>query len=113
MPYIEFKTNISVEKEKTEKLLKAFGEKISLIPGKSETWLMDSVQDNVPMMFSGKDDPCAIIKISIFGAAPAQSYEKLTDSICQTVHDMLGIPADRVYIRYDEIKYWGWNNSNF
>ena len=40
MPFISTKTNVTVTKEKETQLKERLGQAISIIPGKSESWLM-------------------------------------------------------------------------
>lgn len=113
MPYIEVKTNITVEKKKSEQLKDALGSAIALIPGKSERWLMVGISGGETMYFSGSDLPCAMAKVSIFGSAEREYLEKLTCAICKKFSEILGIPADRTYVRYQFCDDWGWNGSDF
>ncbi len=45
MPYISTKTNIELAKEKQDALAAEYGRIISLVPGKTERWLMLSFDD--------------------------------------------------------------------
>ena len=112
MPYIEFKTNIDA-KNSADNLKERFGRAISIIPGKTERWLMISIEDNVSMRFDGKDDPCAIAVVSLFGSASAGDYEKLTKEMTDIIKNETGIASDRIYIKYEEVSTWGYNGANF
>ena len=70
MPYISTKTNIELAKEKQDALAAEYGRIISLVPGKTERWLMLSFDDEISMYFGGKgDEPMAYIELSLFGGA--------------------------------------------
>lgn len=56
MPYISTKTNIELAKEKQDALAAEYGRIISLVPGKTERWLMLSFDDKISMYFGGKGD---------------------------------------------------------
>jgi len=113
MPYIETKTNVSVPKDK-EKLLKAaFADCISIFPGKSERWLMLSFKPDAPMYFGGSDAPCAILQVQVFGKVSDRDCERATAAFTEKVSSILDIPADRIYVKYEECSKWGWNGSNF
>ena len=58
MPYCNIKTNVKVEKKK--ELSKELTKVIELIPGKTENWIMTSIDDEAVMSFAGTDDPCAL-----------------------------------------------------
>ena len=88
------------------------GKAIELIPGKSESWLMLSFRDNVPMYFKGEDDPCAIMQVKLFGTADEQAYAELTEALTDIIREELDIDPDRIYVAYEEINTWGWNGGN-
>ena len=113
MPYIELKTNVSVSADATADLQQMLGREIELIPGKTEKWLMTAVEGEVAMSMAGSTEPCAFLAVSIFGAASPEAYDALTASLCEKVSATLGVPADRVYVKYEEVSTWGWNGMNF
>lgn len=111
MPYIDVKTNQTI-KNNTE-LKAALGEAITAIPGKSEAWLMVSVEGNRDMWFKGSDSPLAMFEVSIFGSAESSAYEELTKRLCAISEKHLGVPANRTYVKYTPTNLWGYNNFNF
>ena len=113
MPYIEITTNIKVDEEKKNSLLKDLGKAIDTFPGKSERWLMNAVSDGTTMSFSGDVSPCIMAKVSIFGSSSREYYDKMTGKLCELFEKNLGIPKDRVYIKYEECSLWGFNGGNF
>lgn len=114
MPYISTKTTVNVTPEKREAIKKKLGKAIELIPGKSESWLMLSFEDNCSMYFKGSNDkPLAFVEVKIFGQASESSYDKLTKEITGIIDGELGIRPDCIYVKYEEVSTWGWNGSNF
>lgn len=113
MPFIELKTNVAVADSAKAELSRLLGREIALIPGKSERWLMTSIEDGLYMTFAGSDAPCVIASVCIFGGAAEEAYEKLTASLCEKLGDALGVPPDRIYVKYSEYSEWGWNGGNF
>lgn len=114
MPFINSKTTVSVSEQQREQLKTQLGEAISLIPGKSERWLMLDLQDQHQMYFQGKSfEQIAFVEVKIFGTASDDVYNALTAKICQIYQTVLQIPSDKVYVAYQEIEHWGWNGSNF
>ena len=111
MPFIEVKTNQKIN-DKAE-LKTQLGQAITAIPGKSEAWLMVELEDSKTMYFKGSDEPCAMFEIAIFGSASDSAFEDLTKRICRISVELLGVPADRTYVKYTEIDKWGYNNFNF
>ncbi len=114
MPFIDTKTNVTVTKEKETQIKERLGKAISIIPGKSESWLMVAVQGDVPMYFRGDDSqPVAFVEVKIFGNASPDIYNKMTAELTSIYGDVLGVAPDHMYIRYFGSSDWGWNGSNF
>lgn len=114
MPFINTKVNVPISKEQEETLKSKFGKAISIIPGKSESWLMLNFEDNCRMYFRGDGDtPTAFVEVKIFGGANGNDYEKLTSTITEIISDVIKIAPDRIYIKYEEVEYWGYNGHNF
>ena len=113
MPFIDTKTNVKITDDAKERLAKEFGKAIELIPGKSERWLMLNFSDECKMSFSGSFSPCAISEVKVLGKADAESYQNLTKKLTEIFEQVLSIPSDRVFIKYDEYSLWGHNGANF
>ena len=114
MPCIQTKVNVEIT-PKTEEILKTeLGKAISLIPGKSESWLMLSFEDNCRLYFKGKNDqPTAFVEVKLFGKASDDAYNKMTAAITDILKQHLNIQPDHIYVKYEETAHWGWNGSNF
>lgn len=113
MPFISVKTNVSAAPDKMEAVKSQLGQAITAIPGKSESWLMVGIQPDYALWFKGDSSPAAIAEVSIFGSASGSAYSDLTGRITDILSGQLGISPDRIYVKYSEIEYWGWNGSNF
>ena len=113
MPYIDLKTNVKIDDASASELQAMFGREIELIPGKTEKWLMTGISDNLRMSHAGSDEPCVFVTVSIFGKASAEAYADLTASLCDKLSSSLSVPADRIYVKYEEVSVWGWNGMNF
>lgn len=114
MPFINLKTTKKITSESEAALRREFGEKIALLSGKSEEWLMLGFEDGCRMAFRGEaTSDMAFIEVQIFGKASASDYAKLTAALTDTVSEILGIAPDMVYIKYEEVSTWGWNGVNF
>ena len=114
MPFISTKTNKTISKETAKTLKEAYASAIELLPGKTEKWLMLSFEGDTTMAFHGDMDMAmAYLTVSLVGKAPSEAYDALTKRLCEIMGDVLGIAADAVYVKYEEIDHWGWNNINF
>ena len=112
MPYIQTKTNISISKQQAESVKSALGKAISLIPGKSETWLMCEIEGDKNLYFAGDGEtPCAYNEVKIFGNADKTSCEALTAEICKILNSELGIAENKIYVKYEMCSMWGWNGT--
>jgi len=114
MPFIGSKVSVKISKEKEEIIKTKLGKAIELIPGKSETFLMVGFEDEYSLYFAGeKLEKGAFVEVKIFGEASKDSYEKLTQVICNIYEEELEIPQNKIYVKYEEVKDWGWNGRNF
>jgi phenylpyruvate tautomerase PptA (4-oxalocrotonate tautomerase family) len=114
MPVIDSKISVSITKEQETKIKEKLGQAISLVPGKSENWLMVGFQDNYHLYFRGKDsEPMAFVEVKLFGGPDKAAFEKLTKVITEVFGEVLGIAPDHMYIRYIPSTDWGWNGGNF
>ena len=113
MPCIQTKVNVSITDKQEKSMKRRMGEAISIIPGKSESWLMLDFEDNCHLYFKGTEQPSAFIEVKIYGKSSAQVYDKLTSKLTEIVSSELNIPAERIYVKYEEVDFWGYNGHNF
>ncbi len=114
MPYIELKTTATVSAEKAEKLKAELGKAIECFPGKTERWLMLSVEGDKKMWFGGDNSSdSAMVDVCLLGNVDASASEKMTAKICRIIEDELAIAQNRTYIKYSGYQNWGFNGSNF
>ena len=112
MPYINIRTNKTVTAEQAEQIKSALGQAISLIPGKSENWLMVGIEGDRALWFQGKPDVAAMVSVSLYGEASDAALNALTAKITSLLHEELWIREDRIYVAYFSTPHWGWNGSN-
>lgn len=114
MPFINSKLSMKITKDEEETIKSKLGKAIELIPGKSENWLMVGFEDEYSLYFKGiASEKIAFIEVKIFGSASKSAYDKLTSAICDIYNEVLSIPKDKIYVKYEEVSTWGWNGSNF
>jgi phenylpyruvate tautomerase PptA (4-oxalocrotonate tautomerase family) len=114
MPFINSKISIKMSDEEKDIIKTKLGCAIELIPGKSENWLMIGFDDNYSLYFKGQPfEKIAYIEVKTFGSASKEAYSMLTNKICNIYNEVLGIPKDRIYVKYEEVSNWGWNGENF
>ena len=113
MPFIKVMTNTSVSENEKNSIKTALGQSITLIPGKSEDWLMVEIEPEYTLYFRGENLPAAMVEVSIFGSPDSVALDTLTGKICQILNVILNIEPSRIYVKYSSTSDWGWNYSNF
>lgn len=114
MPCIQIKTNLEIKAPQEQEIKSQLGHAISLIPGKSEQWLMITLEPGRTIYFQGeKEFPAAFVDVSVYGSSTREAYRALTRAITDILQAELGIQASRIYVKYTECEHWGWNGENF
>ena len=114
MPFIDSKVSVKITEEQEKELKTRLGQAISLIPGKSESWLMTGFEDNYHLYFRGENsEPMAYVEVRLFGGPNKAAFQKMTEEITKIFGDILGIAPDHMYIKYSATPDWGWNGGNF
>lgn len=113
MPFIHVRTNTAISAAQEAALKTQLGQAITLLPGKSESWLMLQIEGGCHLYFRGEQAaPLAFVEVKLFGRATAADYERMTAEVTRLLADELGIAPDGVYVKYEEVAHWGWNGRN-
>ncbi len=113
MPFIDSKVSVTISEEQEKELKTRLGQAITLIPGKSESWLMTGFEDNYHLYFRGDNSqPIAYIEVKIYGSENPTAFDALTGEITKIFNEVLGIAPDHIYVKYEAVKNWGWNGGN-
>ena len=114
MPCIQTTTNVPVSDAQRQTLERRFGKAIEIFPGKTERWLMLTFSNKTPVCMAGSEDaPAAFVTVSLLGKSDRATFTRMTAEVCDILGDVLAIPGDRVYVKYEECAHWGWNGGNF
>ena len=114
MPFIDSKVSVKISKEQERELKDRLGKAISLIPGKSEQWLMTGFQDEYHLYFRGDDsEPMAFIEIRFLGGPDKDAFSRMSAELSKIYGDVLGIKPDHMYIKFSASMDWGWNGDTF
>ncbi len=114
MPYIHARINRTLTEEETASLRAEFGTAISLLPGKTERWLMVDIDDGAKLSLAGRADmPLAMLEVELFGASTESAYAALTKRLTEIMREKIGIAPEGVYVKYAEVKTWGFAGENF
>ncbi len=113
MPFINTKYSQDITPEQEEQIKSALGQAVKLI-GKTESWLMVGFEPNVSLYFRGeKPEKTAFVEVSLYGNANSADCDRMTAEICRIYGEVLGVPADTIYVKYSPTDQWGWNGGNF
>lgn len=73
-----------------------------------EDVLFADFRDSCRLWLRGDNSkPTAYIEAAVFGNEGHAGYDALTAELTLAFHEVLGIPPENVYIKYDDITAWG------
>ena len=114
MPFINVKTNAKLSDEQKKNIENKLSDAISLIPGKSDRYLMLAVEDEISMMFHrDSDSRIAMVEVKIFGSSTKDAYTSLTAEICDILSNEADISGSNCYVKFEEVALWGYNGFMF
>ncbi len=109
MPFIIARVNTPVTPEQELTIKSRFGKAIEAVPGKSEEYLMVGIEADYHFYLRGIEQKAAYVEVSIFGSEAHPGYDTLSAEITKTMEQELHIPAENVYIKYEDITAWSVN----
>lgn len=107
MPYIAINTSKSLSDAQKEALKTALGEKIAVIPGKSESKLMIDISDGHTIYFAGEKRDLAYVDVKCYGATEFANKKAFTEAAFVAVQQATGLPQNGIYLTYSEFENWG------
>ena len=109
MPYINVSTSAKVNDK--AKLLEEISIFISSLTNKSRKFVMVKIDDNCQMYFDDESPSCFLEIKSIGSINPSEMAKPISDF----VYEKMGIPIDRIYISFEDVKasLWAWNGRTF
>ena len=114
MPFIGSRVTVKISPEEEEVLKSRLAKAADSILGKKEQYLMVGFEDEYKLYFGGKKlEKGAFVEVKICGRAGHEAFEEMTEAVCKIYEEELGIPGDKIYVKYEEVEHWGWNGRNF
>ena len=107
MPYISINTSKTLSGGQKDALKTALGDKITVIPGKSERGLMIDISDGRAMYFAGEQSELAFVEVSCFWTTEFVNKKAFTEAAFLAVQETTGLPQDAIYLNYSEFEHWG------
>lgn len=113
MPLILLHTAAGTE-EKRQSVLRRLSAIVGETLGKPEHYVM-AVHASAEILLGGTTRPSALVDVRSIGGLSAAVNRELSRKISAALAEGLGIPADRVYLTFSDVKadHWGWNANTF
>lgn len=107
MPFIMSKVNVPINAAKEIKLKSHLGKAIELLPGLSEKYLLAGFESDCNLYLRGdKNQSVAYVEVSVFGNENHIGYEDFSLAIAKIFVEVLNIPPQNVYIKFNDINAW-------
>jgi len=114
MPLLKFETTVVLSEDKQQALLASLSKTVAEAIGKPEQYVMVA-SSQAAMQMSGSSGDAAFVDVRSIGGLTGVVNRKLSQKVCQLLHDSLGIPQDRIYLNFTDVQasHWGWNGNTF
>jgi phenylpyruvate tautomerase len=114
VPYLSIQTNVELPEAKRDALLKAASRLLAEQLGKPEEYVMAAIGPESQMILAGSSAPTAFLSVKSIGL-PDGNLKPLSAALCKLLMAHAGIPADRIYIEFMDVKakYWGYDGGTF
>ena len=114
MPLLKLETTVALSQERREALLASLSEIVAETIGKPQQYVMVAASQAAIQM-SGSPGDAAFVDVRSIGELTGVVNRKLSQKVCQLLHDSLGIPPNRIYLNFTDVNasHWGWNGNTF
>lgn len=114
MPMIRITTSTDLPKAQAQELLQGVSQAVARALGKPEQYVM-AAWGHAHMWMAGSDGPAAFVELDSIGGLEPAVNRRLSALLADTLARPLGIPTERVYVRFADVAAtdWGWNKSTF
>ncbi|HEX3626054.1 MAG TPA: phenylpyruvate tautomerase MIF-related protein [Verrucomicrobiae bacterium] len=114
MPLLRLETTVALTDEKSASLLPALSRIVAESIGKPEEYVMVTA-NQVSILMSGEPGDAAFAEVRSIGGLNGTVNQKVSQKLCRLLNQSLGVPANRIYLNFIDIKgeNWGWNSNTF
>ena len=114
MPLLKLETTVAPSEDKRQALLASLSKTVAETIGKPQQYVMVAMSQ-AAMQMSGNAGEAAFVDVRSIGGLTEDVNRKLSQKVCQLLNDSLGIPQNRIYLNFADVKasHWGWNGSTF
>lgn len=114
MPYLTVTSNQALSPREEVDLAGELSCKCADWLGKSEAYVMVSVNSGASMTFGGSAEPLAFAELFSIGLS-AEEGPRLSAALCGFLGQALGVSEERIYLNFHDAprERWGWNGGTF
>ena len=108
MPMINVQVSASLSSEEKDAIVKELGQLVSLMPGRSEKYLMVGIKDGYTHYLAGKKlDRAAFMDLRLLGRESEAGQEQFVVKAQEALSKLLHIPIGNIYTNILEMPHWG------
>jgi phenylpyruvate tautomerase PptA (4-oxalocrotonate tautomerase family) len=108
MPMINLQISVNLSPEDKDSIIKELGKLISLMPGRSEKYLMVGIIDGYTHYLAGKKlDRAAFMDLRLLGRESETGQEQFVVKAQEALSKLLDIPIGNIYTNILEMPHWG------
>jgi len=114
MPLLKLETTVVLSEDKRQALLATLSKTIAETIGKPEQYVMVAMSQ-AAMQMSGNAGDAAFVDARSIGGLNDDVNRRLSQKICKLLNETLGVPQNRIYLNFTDVKAsdWGWSGSTF
>ncbi len=114
MPLLKLETTVVLTEDKRQALLASLSKTVAETIGKPQQYVLVAA-GQAAMQMSGSPGEAAFVDVRSIGGLTEDVNSKLSQKVCQLLHDSLGIPQNRIYLNFTDVEAsrWGWNGNTF
>jgi phenylpyruvate tautomerase PptA (4-oxalocrotonate tautomerase family) len=114
IPLLKLETTVVLTEDQRQALLASLSKIVAETIGKPQQYVMVTASQAAIQM-SGSPGDAAFVDVLSIGGLTGVVNRKLSQKVCQLLHDSLGIPPNRIYLNFTDVQasHWGWNGSTF
>ncbi len=111
MPYIGIHVTGTLSDAQKNAIKAGLGEKITLIPGKTEQALMVDISENHTMYFQGEARALVFADVRCYKTAEFADKKCFTEAVFRLLTEVTGVPQEDIYLSWGEYDTWGVRGS--
>ena len=108
MPLINLQVSKKLSTQDENDISKELGKLISLMPGRSEKYLMIGIKDGYTHYLAGERlELAAFMDLRLLGKESTEGQELFVTAAQKAIGELLNIPVEHIYTNILEMPHWG------